>query len=71
MSGRRGPGFITQLLDESLNVPLLTLVVCNHMPEDRSEIPAPEAAKHDSILKPIPELDPDAQILLLLGQDVL
>lgn len=45
------------------------------MPDDRSEIPTPEAAKHHSHLKPIahliPELDPNAQILLLLGRDVL
>lgn len=75
MSGRRGTGFIAQPLDGRLSVPLPTLIECNHMPDDRSEIPTPEAAKHHSHLKPIahliPELDPDAQILLLLGQDVL
>ena len=45
------------------------------MPDDRSELLTPEAAEHHSHLKPIahmiPELDPDAQILLLLGWDIL
>lgn len=75
MSVRRGTGFIAQPLDVSLSVPLLTPIECNHMPDDRSEIPTPVAAEHHSHLKPIahliPELDPDAQILLLLGQDIL
>lgn len=75
MSGRRGIGFIAQPLDGSLSVPLPTLAKCNHMLDDRSEIPTPEAAKHYSHLKPIshiiPELDKHAQILLLLGQYVL
>lgn len=71
MSGGRGTGFIAQPLDESLSVLLPTLIECNHMPDDRSKIPAPEAAEHHSHLKSIahliPELDPDAKILLLLG----
>ena len=75
MSGRRGAGFIAQPLDGHLSVLLPTLIECNHMPDDRSEIPTPEAAKHHSHRKPIahliPELDPEAQILLLLGRDVL
>lgn len=75
MSGRRGTGFIAQPLDGSLSVPLPTLIECNHIPDDRSEIPTPAAAEHHSHLASIahliPELDPDAQILLLLGRDVL
>lgn len=75
MSGRRGTGFIAQPLDGSLSVPLSTLIECNHMPDDRLEIPTPDAAKHhahlQSIANLIPELDCDAQILLLLGRDDL
>lgn len=45
------------------------------MPDDRSEIPTPEAAKHHSRLCSIahllPPLNQDAQILLLLGRNVL
>lgn len=75
MSGRRATGFIAQPLDGSLSINLPTLIECNYIPEDRSEIPTPEVAKHhshlNSIAKHIPPLDPDAQILLLLGRDVL
>lgn len=45
------------------------------MPYDKSEIPTPDAAKHHVHLKPIAhlisELDADAQIVFLLGRDVL
>ncbi|KAJ8349415.1 hypothetical protein SKAU_G00245450 [Synaphobranchus kaupii] len=54
---------------------LPTLIECNHMPDDRSEIPTPVAAQHHTHLKSIahkiPQLDPEAQILLLLGRDIL
>lgn len=75
MSGRRATSFIAQPLDGSLSINLPTLIECNYIPEDRSEIPTPEVAKHhthlNSIAKHIPPLDPEAQILLLLGRDVL
>ncbi len=75
MSGRRARDFIAYPLDGSLSVSLPTLIECNCMPEDRSEIPTPEAAKHHPHLKSIahliPPLDPNAQILLLLGRDIL
>ncbi|XP_062393459.1 uncharacterized protein LOC134080863 [Sardina pilchardus] len=75
MSGRRATGFIAQSLDGTCSVSLPTLIECNHMPDDRSEIPTPEAAKHhshlESIAHLIPPLDPDAQILFLLGRDIL
>lgn len=45
------------------------------MPDDRSEIHTPKAIKHLSHLKHItqliPDLEPDAQILLLLAWDIL
>ncbi|KAK3506463.1 hypothetical protein QTP70_000932 [Hemibagrus guttatus] len=45
------------------------------MPDDRAEIPSPDAARWHTHLKPIanciPPLDPEAQILLLLGRDIL
>ncbi|KAM4591910.1 uncharacterized protein PAE49_019480 [Odontesthes bonariensis] len=48
---------------------------CNYIPEDRSEIPTPEVARYHahlrSIAQYIPPLDPEAQIVLLLGRDVL
>ncbi|XP_053091228.1 uncharacterized protein LOC128318568 isoform X1 [Pangasianodon hypophthalmus] len=75
MSGRRAMDFIAHPLDGNLSVPLPTLIECNYIPENRSEIPTPEAAKHHPHLKSIahliPPLDPNAQILLLLGCDIL
>ena len=75
MSGRRGRGFVAQPLDGNLSIDLPTLIECNYIPEDRSEIPTPEVAKYhthlNSIFEHIPPLDPEAQILLLLGRDVL
>ncbi|XP_061908363.1 uncharacterized protein LOC133653277 isoform X1 [Entelurus aequoreus] len=74
-SGRRATGFIAESLDGKTSVVLPTLIECNHMPDDRSEIPTPEVARHHnhlrSIAHMIPRLDPEAQILILLGRDVL
>ena len=74
-SGRRATGFLAKSLDGKTSVALPTLIECNHMPNDRSEIPTPEAAQHHSHLKSIahriPVLDPEAQILILLGRDIL
>lgn len=74
-SGRRATGFIAESLDKKTSVMLPTLIECNHMPDDRTEIPIPKVAQHHSHLKSIahliPHLDPEAQILILLGRDVL
>lgn len=54
---------------------LPTLIECNYMPDDHSEIPSPAIAHHfphlKSIAHEIPEIDPCAQILLLLGRDII
>jgi len=54
---------------------LPTLTECNEIPNDRSEIPTPEAAYHHQHLRQIsteiPPLDLDADILLLLGRDII
>lgn len=74
-SGRRAAAFMVESLDGTTKVMLPTLIECNHMPDDRSEIPTPAAAQHHAHLKSIackiPHLDPEAQILLLLGRDIL
>lgn len=73
--GRRATGLIIESLDGVTKVKLPTLIECNNMPDDRAEIPTPDAARWHSHLKPIahciPPLDPEAQILLLLGRDIL
>lgn len=51
------------------------MLECNDIPDNREEIPTPEAAFHHPHLKriaaEIPAIDGDALILLLLGRDIL
>ena len=74
-TGRRATGFIVESIDGVTKVKLPTLIECNNMPDDRAEIPTPESAQWHTHLRPIahciPPLDPKAQILLLLGRDIL
>lgn len=53
---------------------LLTHTECNELPEDHSEIPSRDAAKHQcsrSIAHKIPLFYPEAHILILLGRNIL
>ncbi|XP_025766921.1 uncharacterized protein LOC112848107 [Oreochromis niloticus] len=74
-SGRRAHSFMIESLDGKVTMPLPALIECNDIPNNRSEIPTPEAACHHHHLKrvadKIPPLDPDADILLLLGRDII
>ncbi len=74
-SGRRASGYIVESLDNNVSLHLPTLLECNQIPNIRSEIPTPDAAHHFSHLRgiadEIPALDPDADILLLLGRDFI
>lgn len=51
---------------------LPTVTECNDIPNDRSEIPTPNVISHQPHMcnLPIPELNPDAQILLLIGRNL-
>lgn len=73
--GKMAEGFHIESLDGSVVIPLPPLIECQDIPNERSEIPTPNAARHQphlqSIAKYIPELDHKAEILLLLGRDVL
>lgn len=73
--GKKAEGFHIESLDGSVVIPLPPLIECQDIPNERSEIPTPNAARHQphlrSIAKYIPELDHKAEILLLLGRDVL
>lgn len=55
-------------------IQLPTLIECDVLPHDKSEIPMPEVARHYTHLKrvadKIPALDPSAAILILLGRDI-
>ncbi|XP_061762157.1 uncharacterized protein LOC133556345 [Nerophis ophidion] len=70
--GREAEGFQIESLDGKVLISLPTLL---EIPNNRNEIPTPTAVLHQPhlhhIAKHIPELDHRAQILLLLGRDVI
>ncbi|KAL1021415.1 hypothetical protein UPYG_G00013000 [Umbra pygmaea] len=74
-SGKRAVNFIVESIDGHMQLMLPTLIECEIMLDDRTEIPSPEIVQHHPHLKPvknkIPAVDPDAPILLLLGQYIL
>ena len=74
-SGKRAEGFEIESLDGTVLISLPPLIECHEIPNNRSEIPTPNAVLHQPhlhhIAEHIPELDPEAEILLLLGRDVL
>lgn len=73
MTGRRAAGFVMESLDEAVKseIESETLIECNDIPDDRSEIPTPDATCWHIHLNPIaqciPALDPEAQILIQLS----
>ncbi|KAJ8346546.1 hypothetical protein SKAU_G00279470 [Synaphobranchus kaupii] len=74
-TGRRVSSFVVESADGEVHLLLPTLIECNLIPNNREEIPTPEAASCHSHLKAvaakIPPLDPSAEILLLLGRDII
>lgn len=74
-SGRRATGYQIEALNGGVSLTLPRLIECNDIPDNREEIPTPEAALHHSHLKSLaaelPALDHEANILLLLGRDIL
>lgn len=75
VTGRRAHGFMVEPLTGELSIALPTLIECNNVPNSRAEIPTPEAAYRHSHMRAmvdqIPALDDAADILLLLGRDIL
>ncbi|KAF0023340.1 hypothetical protein F2P81_023970 [Scophthalmus maximus] len=75
-SGRRACGYTVESADGKMNFPLPVLIECNAILNNREEIPTPEAARHHHhhlrlIAAEIPPLDPDVDILLLIGRNLL
>ncbi|CAN2390054.1 zinc finger [Pristimantis euphronides] len=74
-TGRRATGYQIESLDGQISLPLPTLIECNSIPDNREEIPTPEAALHHEHLRGIahliPALDPQAKLVLLLGRDII
>lgn len=74
-AGRRASGYYIESLDGNISLPLPSLLECNEIPNNRSEIPTPNAAFNHPHLRSlahlIPEHDSKAQIMLLLGRDII
>lgn len=74
-AGRKVSSIIVESLDGKTKVKLPTLLECNYLPDNRSEIPTPECTQYFPHLRPvadkIPPLDTSAPILLLFGRDIL
>lgn len=73
--GRRCLNFTIESFDSSYTIDLPTLIECNQIPNLREEIPSPKVAEAYSHLKDIAEFIPtvqeSAEILLLIGRDLL
>ena len=74
-TGRRANNYQIESVDREFSFPLLSLIECDDIPNNRSEIPTPDVALHYPHLKDfahlIPKLETDAKIILLLGQDII
>ncbi|GAA6095626.1 uncharacterized protein LOC113637472 [Tachysurus ichikawai] len=74
-SGKKAEGFQIESLDGKVLIFLPQLIECHEIMNNRSEIPTPSAVLYQPHLlhtaKPIPKLEPEAEILLLLGRDMI
>ncbi|XP_068238309.1 uncharacterized protein [Palaemon carinicauda] len=74
-SGRRGRSFVIESIQGDTRLDLPTLIECDHIPNNRDEIPTPEVAMHYphlmDIRDNIPPIDDNCQILLLIGRDLI
>ncbi|XP_034053860.1 uncharacterized protein LOC117533931 [Gymnodraco acuticeps] len=74
-AGRRASGYEVESLDGTVHIPLPSLIECNDIPNNRNEIPTPDVALNHAHLKSvahlIPDIEPQAPIMLLLGRDVI
>lgn len=75
MSARKAEGFMISPVAGGASFALPPLIECNQILASRCEIPTPNVALSHSHLRSvaskIPKLDPNAQILLLLGRDII
>ncbi|XP_025754388.1 uncharacterized protein LOC106097728 isoform X2 [Oreochromis niloticus] len=73
--GRRATNFVIQDVNGEVSMLLPTLTECDHIPDNRDEIPTKEAVSAHphlhALASQIPPLDPAADILLLLGRDII
>ncbi|XP_061663174.1 uncharacterized protein LOC133493623 [Syngnathoides biaculeatus] len=75
MTGRKAVGFQIEALNGEVCLDLPPLIECNEVTSNRSEIPSPEIAHSHAHLRSmaphIPKIDLKAQILILLGRDLI
>ena len=73
-TGRRARGYKIESMSGQLCFWLPSLIECNEIPNNRSEIPTPDIVHHHPHLRlaqQIPKLEQKAQIMLLLGHYVI
>ncbi|XP_063406647.1 uncharacterized protein LOC134690610 [Mytilus trossulus] len=72
--GRRTTGYILESLDGTTQLKCPSLIECNEIPISKREIATPAIARHYKHLQDIeqfiPELDGNAEVMLLIGRDV-
>ncbi|CAG2230743.1 unnamed protein product [Mytilus edulis] len=72
--GRRTTGYILESLDGTTQLKCPSLIECNEIPISKREIATPAIARHYKHLQDIeqfiPELDRNAEVMLLIGRDV-
>lgn len=75
MTRRKADGFQIEAVNGGVCLDLPPLIECNEILTNKSEIPTPEVAfahPHLRHIAPhIPKLDPDAQMMILLGRDMI
>lgn len=74
-SGRTASDYVVESIGHEFCLTLPELIECDNIPNNRDEIPSPHVARqfqhlHD-IAHKIPELQPDADIELLIGRDLI
>ena len=74
-AGRRAYGVVVESMDQNVILQLPSVTECSHLPNNREEIPTQEVAQNYAhlldIAQYIPPLDESAQIMLLIGRDVI
>ncbi|XP_068506561.1 uncharacterized protein [Syngnathus scovelli] len=75
MIGRKAAGFQVEAVNGGVRLDLPPLIECNEIMNNKSEIPTPEVTLTHAHLKHlaplIPNLDPDAEMMILLGRDMI
>lgn len=75
VTGRKATGFQIEAVNGGVRLDLPPLIECNEIMNNRSEIPTPDVALAHAHLKRIApyisKLDPDAEMMILLGRDMI